>query len=94
MPLLPQRALRKLALLVALLVAAATAGAAPLPSQSDEFADSATTAQWQVMQGDLADGVAPAFDIAKTTPGELTIIAAGRSYVGGGTRPRSIYYKP
>ena len=88
--LLLQRALRKLALLVALLIAAATAGAASLPSQSDEFADPATTAQWQVMQGDLADGVALAFDIAKTTPGELTI-TPGRSWWVDGTRAFYLY---
>jgi hypothetical protein len=66
--------LKTLALLAALLAAAATAAvAAPLPSLNDEFNDPATTAQWQVLQGDLADGVEPTFDISKTTPGELTI---------------------
>jgi hypothetical protein len=82
--------LRTLALLVALLAAAATAGAAPLPSLNDEFVDSATTDQWQVMQGDLADGVAPTFDIAKTTPGELTI-TPGRSWWVDGTRAFYLY---
>ena len=65
--------MRKLALLFALFAVATPAGAAPLPTLNDEFDDPGTTGQWQVMQGDLADGVAPAFDIAKTTPGELTI---------------------
>jgi hypothetical protein len=77
--------LRKLPLFVALLAAATTAGAAPLPSLSDEFNDPATTAQWQVMQGDLAEGVAPTYDISRTTPGELTIVP-GRSWWVDGTR--------
>jgi hypothetical protein len=82
--------LRNLAVIVALLAAAGTAGAAPLPSLSDEFNDPGTTSQWQVMQGDLADGVAPTFDIAKTTPGELTI-TPGRSWWVDGTRAFYLY---
>jgi hypothetical protein len=42
------------------------------------------------MQGDVADGVAPAFDIAKTTPGELTI-TPGRSWWVDGTRAFYLY---
>jgi hypothetical protein len=82
--------LRKLALLVALFAASTTAAAAPLPTLNDEFNDPATTAQWQVMQGDLADGVAPTFDIAKTTAGELTI-TPGRSWWVDGTRAFYLY---
>jgi hypothetical protein len=55
--------LRKLTLVVALLAVAASAAAAPLPSLSDEFNDPATASHWQVLQGDLADGVAPTFDM-------------------------------
>jgi hypothetical protein len=82
--------LRKLALIVALLAVAASAAAAPLPSLSDEFNDPATASQWQVLQGDLADGVAPTFDIAKSTPGELTI-TPGRSWWVDGTRAFYLY---
>jgi hypothetical protein len=82
--------LRKLAILAVVLAAAGSAAAAPLPTLSDEFNDAATTAQWQVMQGDLADAVAPAFDIAKTTPGELTI-TPGRSWWVDGTRAFYLY---
>ena len=82
--------MRKLALVVALLAAAASAGAAPQPSLSDELTDPGTTAQWQVMQGDLADGVVPTFDIAKTSPGELTI-RPGRSWWVDGTRAFYLY---
>ncbi len=82
--------MRKLALLLALLAVAAPAGAAPLPTLNDEFDDPGTTVQWQVMQGDLADGVAPAFDIAKMTPGELTI-TPGRSWWVDGTRAFYLY---
>ncbi len=78
-------------IVVCLAVAAAgTAGAAPLPTLSDEFGDPATAAQWQVMQGDLADGIAPAYDIAKTTPGELTI-TPGRSWWVDGSRAFYLY---
>ena len=42
------------------------------------------------MQGDLADGVVPTFDIAKTTPGELTIMP-GRSWWVDGTRAFYLY---
>jgi hypothetical protein len=80
----------RLALVVALLAAAGTSGAAPLPALNDEFGDPATTSQWQVMQGDLADGVAPVFDIAGTTPGELTI-TPGRSWWVDGTRAFYLY---
>jgi hypothetical protein len=77
-------------LLAALLGAAAAAGAAPLPSLSDEFNDPGASGQWQVMQGDLADGVAATFDISKTTPGELTIVP-GRSWWVDGTRAFYLY---
>jgi len=73
-----------------LVLLAALAVAAPLPSLSDEFSDPATASQWQVMQGDLADGVAPAFDIAKTAAGELTIVP-GRSWWVDGTRAFYLY---
>jgi hypothetical protein len=82
---------RALALLVAVAAAVVTpAVAAPLPTLSDEFDDPATLSQWQVMQGDLADGVAPTYDISRTTPGELTI-TPGRSWWVDGTRAFYLY---
>jgi hypothetical protein len=69
------------AVAVAALVLAAVAGgtAVPLGSLSDSFDDPATASRWQAMDGDLQDGVAPRFDIDKTTSGELTIVP-GRSW--------------
>ena len=69
------------ALVAAALVPAAVAGAAagPPSSLSDSFDDAATLSRWQVIEGDLQDGVAPQFDIDRTTPGELTIVP-GRSW--------------
>ena len=72
----------RLAILALGLGLASTAAAGPLPSLGDEFNDPSTAAQWQVMQGDLADGVAPTYEIAN---GELTI-TPGRSWWVDGTR--------
>jgi hypothetical protein len=64
----------------ALVLTAVAGGAAvPLASLSDSFDDAATASRWQAMDGDLQDGVAPRFDIDKTTAGELTIVP-GRSW--------------
>ncbi|HUQ21582.1 MAG TPA: hypothetical protein VM049_01050 [Gaiellaceae bacterium] len=61
------------------LVAAAGAAGVPLASLSDPFDDAGTVSEWQVIEGDLQDGVAPRFDIDETTDGELTIVP-GRSW--------------
>jgi hypothetical protein len=57
----------------------------PLSSLSDTFDDPGSSSTWQVMEGDLQDGIAPRFDIGRTTPGELTI-EPGRSWWVDGTR--------
>jgi hypothetical protein len=80
-------------LILALCAAAAAAGiavAAPLPSLSDDFDVPGTALQWQEMRGDLADGVVPTWDIAQSTPGELTI-TPGRSWWVDGTRAFYLY---
>jgi hypothetical protein len=51
------------------------AGSARSVGASDEFSDAAfTAAHWKQMDGDVRDGVRPAFDVGKATPGELTIV--------------------
>src|SRR6266511_1342354 len=74
-----------LAAAAAALALATVAGAGSLPSLSDSFDDAATLSQWHFIEGDLQDGVAPTFDIGRTTPGELTIVP-GRSWWVDGTR--------
>jgi hypothetical protein len=81
---------RLLAVSAGVLAVAATAGAAPLPSLSDTFDNPATGATWQVIQGDYPDGDSTTFDIAKTTPGELTIVP-GRSWWVDQTRGFYLY---
>jgi hypothetical protein len=78
--------------LAIILMATGLAGAAapPLASLSDTFADPASTSAWQVLEGDLQDGVAPRFDIARTTPGELTI-EPGRSWWVDRTRAFALF---
>src|SRR3954470_20448062 len=71
-------------------LAATTAAAAPLPLLNDEFDVPSTASQWQELRGDLADGVVPTWDIAQSTPGELTI-TPGRSWWVDGTRAFYLY---
>jgi hypothetical protein len=54
------------------LTPAATARSA---GTGDEFSDAAFTAtHWKQMDGDKPDGVAPSFDVGRTSPGQLTIV--------------------
>src|SRR3954470_2308219 len=71
-------------------LAATTAAAAPLPLLNDEFDTPGTASQWQEMRGDLADGIVPTWDIAQSTPGELTV-TPGRSWWVDGTRAFYLY---
>lgn len=73
-----------------MLASAVAFGAAPLPSLSDTFDDPATLPAWQVIQGDYPDGDSTAYDVGKSTVGELTVVP-GRSWWVDQTRGWYLY---
>jgi hypothetical protein len=72
--------MRRLALLVAVLAAAAgaNAGAADLTALSDEFDSPASLANWQIMQGEVIDGAPARYGIEH---GELVVHAAHSKWI-------------
>jgi hypothetical protein len=75
---------------LALSLATAAAGSSGLAALSDEFDNPASLATWQVIEGDLQDGVAPRYDVGATTAGQLTVVP-GRSWWFGDTRAFFLY---
>jgi hypothetical protein len=72
--------MRRLAFVAALLAAAAgaSAGAADLPTLSDEFDSSASLTNWQIMQGEVIDGAPARYGIEN---GELVVHAAHSKWI-------------
>lgn len=72
--------MRKLALLVALLLAAfaTRANATDLPALSDEFDSPSSLSNWQVMQGDVIDGEPARYGVEN---GELMVHAAHSKWI-------------
>ena len=53
----------------------AVPGGTAAPGRSDEFSDpELTSSLWKQIDGDVRDGVRPAWDVGRTTAGELTIV--------------------